>query len=398
MSALSIQSVVDDDIYPPRSGGAQRLFGLARGLAAKHRVRVLCLVPNRNTAAPREQVAGVELLRRKAWHTSVAWRLDRMGLAPLFTAASGHRANSARYHAELGPEGDVLACDLNLAGLLGTSAAPLKVYASQNVEYDRFVASPGRVWRRAYWSERLRALEGGAVRAADLTVTCSDEDAARMRELYGAGPDAVAVVPNGYDETELHAPSEAERQHARAAIGVRPDAHVIVFVGADWGPNREALAFLVQRVMPALARDGAHLLVVGSVGRSLTHTQEAWLRVVGQVPTLTPLLHAAEAGVNPVMSGGGSNVKVPAYLAAGLAVVTTPFGLRGYGPLAQHCVVAEPDALADALRARPQGWHARGEAAPAALREYAWGYLGERLGEIYAARLSGRATTQRGAV
>lgn len=398
MTALRIQSVVDDDVHPPRSGGAQRLFGLARGLAVQHHVRMLCLVPNRNTAAADEQVAGVELRRRKAWHTSVAWRLDRLGLAPLFTAARGHRENAARYHRELGPEGDVLACDLNLAGLLASSTAPLKVYASQNVEYDRFVASSARVWRRAYWSERLRALEGSAVADADLTLTCSDEDAARMGELYGAAADTVAVIPNGYDETELHAPTESERQRARAAIGVREGAQVIVFVGADWGPNREALAYLVKRVMPALARDGAHLLVVGSVGKSLAHQQEAWLRVVGEVPTIAPLLHAAEVGVNPVMSGGGSNVKVPAYLAAGLAVVTTPFGLRGYASLTPHCVVAEPEALADALRARPQGWHARAEAAPAALREYAWGQLGERLGEIYAARLSGRATTQRGAV
>lgn len=394
---MNVQAVVDDDIHPARSGGSQRSFGLARGLAARHAVKVLCLVPNRNTAAASEIVAGVELLRRKAWHTSVAWRLERMGLAPLFTAARGHRANAARYRAVLASEADVLACDLNMAGLLPSSAATLKVYASQNVEYDRFVQGPGRVWRRAYWAQRLLELEGGAVRDAHLTVTCSDEDAARMRELYGVPEGSVAVVPNGYDETELRAPNLAERARARVAIGVREDAYVAVFAGADWGPNREALAGLVQRVMPALARDGLHLLVVGSVGRSLAHTQESWLRVVGEVPEVTPLLHAADVGVNPVTSGGGSNVKVPGYLAAGLAVVTTPFGLRGYAALSSHCVVSEPEALADALRARPIGWNARGEAAPDALGEYAWGRLGAKLGDLYQARLAQRATTQRGA-
>lgn len=394
---MIVQGVVDDDIHPPRSGGAQRLFGLARGLAARHRVRMLCLVPNRNTAAASESVAGVELLRLRAWHTSVAWRLERMGLAPLFTAARGHRANAARYRSALGEPGDVLACDLNLAGLLPSSAAPLKVHTSQNVEYDRFVEGKLRVWRRAYWAERLRALEGAAVRDAHLTVTCSEEDAARMRELYGVPEASVAVVPNGYDETLLHDPTPQERTRARVAIGVREDAYVVAFVGADWGPNREALAHLVRRVMPALAQDGVHLLVVGSVGRSLPHTQEAWLRVVGEVPDLAPLLHAADAGINPVTSGGGSNVKVPAYLAAGLAVVTTPFGMRGYGPLASHCIVTGPENLADALRSRPSGWSARGEEAPEALGEYAWGRLGAKLGELYEARLSQRAATQRGA-
>ncbi|MEO5987875.1 MAG: glycosyltransferase family 4 protein [Candidatus Eisenbacteria bacterium] len=394
---MKVHSVVDTDIHPPRSGGTQRLFGLARGLAARHSVRVLCLVPNRNTAAATETVAGVQLLRRKAWHTSVAWRLDRMGLAPLFNAARGHRANAERYRVALGSEGDVLACDLNLAGMLASGAVPLKVYASQNVEYDRFVQSSARVWRRAYWSERLRALEGAAVRDAHLTVTCSDEDAVRMRDLYGVPEGSVAVIPNGYDETALRPPSPEERARARVAIGVREDAYVVAFVGADWGPNREALAGLVRRVMPALASDGIHLLVVGSVGRSLAHTQESWLRVVGEVPELTPLLHAADAGVNPMIGGGGSNVKVPAYLAAGLAVVTTPFGLRGYPSLSTHCVVVESESLADALRARPRGWNAREEAAPEALGEYAWGRLGEKLGKLYEARLSQRAATEQGA-
>ncbi len=394
---MNIHAAIDDDIHPPHSGGAQRVFGLARGLAARHSVRVLCLVPNRNSAAADETITGVQLLRRKAWHTSVAWRLDRMGLAPLFTAARGHTANAAHYGAELGPEVEVLACDLNLAGMLAPSRAALKVYASQNVEYDRFVSSGARIWRRAYWGERLREIEGAAVREAHLTVTCSNEDATRMRELYGVPEDAVAVIPNGYDETELRAATPEERARARAAIGVREDAYVMVFVGADWGPNREALAALVKNVCPRLAADGVHLLVVGSVARSLAHTQESWLRVVGEVPHLLPLLHAADAGVNPVMSGGGSNVKVPAYLAAGLAVVTTPFGLRGYGALTPHCVVAEWDLLADAVRARPRGWNARGEAAPEALGEYAWSRLGGKLGELYEARASRRALTQRGA-
>lgn len=394
---MNIQWVVDDDIHPPRSGGSQRSFGLARGLAEQHSVRMLCLVPNRNSAPARETVAGVDLLRRKAWHTSVAWRLDRLRLAPLFTAARGHLGNAARYRAQLGDAAQVLMCDLNLAGLLRSSTAPLKVYASQNVEYDRFANSPVRIWRHDSWAERLRRLEGDAVRNASLTVTCSDEDAARMCELYGAPEDAVMVIPNGFDETGLRPPTPAERARARAAIGVREDAEVWVFVGADWGPNREALSWLVREVMPRCAREGAHLLVVGAVGRSLEHRQEAWLRVVGEVPMLAPLLHAADVGLNPVHTGGGSNVKVPAYLAAGLAVVTTPFGLRGYAPLRPLCEVVESDAFADALQAKPRGWHARGESAPEALGEYAWGRLGMKLGKSFEARLSRRATTQRGA-
>ena len=390
---MLIHAAVDNDIHPPRFGGAQRSFGLARGLARQHRVRVLCVVPNRGSGARDESVDRVELLRRKAWHTGVAWRLERLRLAPMFCAESGHRANAARYRAALEPRCDVRSADLHLASLLDADGAGLLVHTSHNVEYDRFRSSAPPVLARGWWAERLRRLEQHAVERADVTVVCSDEDAARMRELYGASDDRLEVIPNGFDETSLWPPSPAERERARAALGVGPDDYVAVFVGADWGPNREALEHLVERVGPALAGSGFRLLVVGSVARALGARRAPWLIAPGESPDLLPLLHAADAGLNPVRAGGGSNVKVPTCLAAGLAVVTTPFGVRGYPPLAPHCVVAELDAFADALRARPRGHAATGAPAPAALADYAWGRLGERLGEAYARRLAARSVT-----
>ncbi len=385
---MLIHTAHDNNIHPARFGGTQRSFGLARGLARRHRVRSLCVVPNRTVAPPEERVSGITILRRKAWQTSVAWRLEQMGLAPLFAAEAAHRANRAAYARALGAGADVLATDLALSGLLESAGGPLRVYASQNVEYDRFVAGAPRLLARARWAGRLRELEAAAVRRADLTVVCTDEDAARMGELHGAAPERLAIVPNGFDETELRAPTAAERERARAALGLGSDEYCAVFVGADWGPNREALAWLADRVMPALSAERFRLLIVGTAGRALAGRREPWLIATGEAPELLPLLHAADAGLNPVMSGGGSNVKVPAYLAAGLAVVTTPFGLRGYAPLSPHCVVTEAEGFADALRTKPAGSAARGEVTPGVLGEYSWGRLGEKLGEIYAARLA----------
>ena len=155
---MLIHAAVDNDIHPPRFGGAQRSFGLARGLARRHAVRVLCVTPNRASGPAEERVEGVELLRRKAWHTSLAWRLERAGIAPLFAAEAGHRANAARYARALGTGADVLAADLNLAALLAAGRAPLRVHTSHNVEYDRFRSSAPSVAGRSRWAERLRRL------------------------------------------------------------------------------------------------------------------------------------------------------------------------------------------------------------------------------------------------
>lgn len=385
---MLIHAAVDNDIHPPRFGGAQRSFGLARGLARRHAVRVLCVTPNRAGGPASERVDGVEILRRKAWHTSLAWRLERARLAPLFAAEAGHRANAARYAAALGRGADVLAADLHLSAMLPLARTALRVHTSHNVEYDRFRSSAPPVALRSRWAEALRRLEQRAVQAAHLTVVCTDEDAARMRELYGVPPERLAVVPNGFDETALAPPTPSGRARARAALGFGDGDYVAAFVGGDWGPNREALALLVDRVLPALAADGVRLLVVGGVGRALRGRREPWLVATGEAPELAPVLHAADCGLNPVLGGGGSNVKLPGYLACGLAVVTTPFGVRGYAPLEPHCVVAPPDGFADALRARPRGLAARGAPPPAALAEYAWGRLGERLGEVCEERLA----------
>ncbi len=387
---MLIHAATDNDIHPPLFGGTQRAFGLYRGLARRHEVHALCVVPNRTAAPAEENVAGVRLLRRKAWYTSLAWRLERARLAPMFTAAYGHAlAARALARAFPGPADAVLA-DLYLAGLFDADPAPLKVYTSHNVELDHFRMTRADVAAPAFWAARLRALEGGAVRRATLTAVCSDEDADRMRELYGVDEAALAVIPNGYDETAVRPPAAAERARARAALGLGADEYAALFVGSDFPHNRAALAWLVDRVMPDLAAGGFRLLVAGSVTRSLTGRREDWLIARPEAPDLAPLLHAADAGLNPVTTGGGSNVKLPTYLAAGLAVVTTPFGLRGYAALRPRVVVAKLEETAEALRARPAGWLARGLAAPPEVAEYAWGRLGERLGEALEVR-GGRA-------
>lgn len=378
---MLIHVATDNDIHPPRFGGTQRTFGLCRGLARRHEVRVLCVVPNRDRAPDEERVAGLTVLRRRVPYTSLAWRLERARLAPLFVAAYGHRRRAPRFAAALGRAPDAVLADLALAGVAQATPGALRVHLAQNVEYDHWRAAGESVAFRGIWAERLRALEAAAVRDADLTVVCSEEDALRMRALYDVPAGRLAIAPNGWDETAIRPAGDAARGAARAALGLTPDDYAALFLASGVPHNRAALRFLVDELMPKLAGDGVRLIVAGAAGRALAGRREPWLANQGEVADLAPLLAAADAGLNPVTAGGGSNVKVPTYLAAGLAVLTTAHGLRGFGALRPHVTLAEPDQLADALRGRPRGWRARAAAPPAELAELAWGRIGERLGE-----------------
>lgn len=387
---MRLLAATDNDIFPPTFGGPQRTFGLLRGLAREHDVRALCVVPNRNAAPAEETAAGVRLRRRRAWYTSLAWRLERMRLAPVHVAAEWHAARAVSLARELGGGADVLLAEINLTGLFGTGLARLEVYASQNVEYDYFRFERRVQLAPGAWARRRREFEARAVARAGLTVTCTDEDAARMRELHGAPSEKLVTVPNGWDETAITAPDAAARARARAAFGFGADDHVALFLGSDVPHNRAAVATLVERVMPALAGTGARLLVAGTVSRMLAGRRESWLVTHPGAVDIAPVLHAADAGLNPVAMGAGSNVKLPTYLAAGLAVVTTPAGLRGYPRLRAHVTCADVDDFAEALRARPLGWNARGEAMPADVRAHAWGELGAALGHELERRLGAR--------
>jgi hypothetical protein len=391
---VTLHLACDNDIFPPFFGATQRLFGLARGIASRMRVRALCVVPNRSRGTAAENVAGIEIRRTRSWHTSLAWWLERARLAPFFTVEAGHRRRAAAYRALLGaepqgpPQGcDVLMCDLALTGMFPGSPATLRVYHAHNVESERWRSVAPRVLGRERWGVTLAELERRAVRESDCCVACTDADAAALRSLHGARD--VIVAENGYDETAI-APAPAEaRACARAMLGIAPDAYVSAFVGGDWAPNHEALAWLVADVMPKLAGEGHVLLAVGAVAERLAGRRERWLVTRRAVPELGAVLAAADAGLNPVTSGGGSNVKLPTYLAAGLAVLSTPFGVRGHGALAGAVTSVERGAFVDALRARPRGWAARGEAPPAALAGYAWGTIGAKLADALAARVAG---------
>jgi hypothetical protein len=162
-----------------------------------------------------------------------------------------------------------------------------------------------------------------------------------------------------------------------------------VFVGSDFAHNRSAVDALFAHVAPALAALAARLFIVGGVGARYAARARAEgagrVHALPEQADLMPWLWGADVGVNPVTTGAGSNVKLATYLAAGLDVVTTPFGLRGFDRLAPFVTQAALEDFAGAL-AQPAPARAGRDAA---LAHYAWDALAARLHAAYVARRAG---------
>jgi len=251
------------------------------------------------------------------------------------------------------------------------------VYAAHNVEKDYAIAASPFYH---LFARQVEDLERRAVRASDLVVACTHADGRRLGALYGE-PKSLAVLPNGYDEREVADANRYGRAQARAELGLRPDELAILFVGGPAVHNRRAARFLEEQVLPAVERP-ARLIIAGRCARP---RREGRVLAVGFVQSLAPLLAAADVAVNPVESGSGSNLKVAEYVAAGLPVVTTTVGLRGYEAFADRVMVAELGGFASAVQARVDIG-----GPPPSITELGWNALGARLHVAYTKLLADR--------
>jgi D-inositol-3-phosphate glycosyltransferase len=105
--------------------------------------------------------------------------------------------------------------------------------------------------------------EAQVVEAADRLVASTDDEAAQLVGLYGADPARIATVAPGVD-LDLFRPGS--REEAKAALGLRPDDVLLLFVGRI--QPLKAPDVLVRAAAELVARDLAlrERLVVAIVG------------------------------------------------------------------------------------------------------------------------------------
>jgi glycosyltransferase involved in cell wall biosynthesis len=353
---------------PADSGGKQRSLAILRRLARRGSV-VLCAFDD--GTADREGLAAMGVEAR-----SVPWTPTRGRTARgLVRTGSGSAARfwdarlAAMVRAAASPPVDVLQVEYaTLAPYLQGVPARLRVLDLHNIESAlaaSYARSTGPLRALPAWGEAvaLRRLERAALRRVNLAVVASGRDQARLPRSRAE----VLLCPNGW-EPGLPLPAAADP--------------VVVFVALlGWRPNVDAAVWLAERVWPLVRRrrPDARLLLVGrSPAPPVQRLACADITVTGTVPDVRPFLARAQVAVAPLLSGGGTRLKVLEALDAGRPVVATRIGVEGLEDLVGHGVVVADtparmsaalcDLLADPDRARALG--ARGRRAVA--DRYAW--------------------------
>jgi len=186
---------------------------------------------------------------------------------------------------------------------------------------------------------------------------CKPDDIACLARRRGS---SVYVVPNGID-----LPSDAGVEDRRSFR--------MIFVGALWyEPNAEALRWFVNDVLPRI-RDvvpEASLIVAGRgpLSEDLPDLlSRPGIELHESPATLDELYARASLSVAPLLTGGGTSIKVLESLAHRVATVATPVAVRGLGlePGRHIAVAASTAAFANAcveLLRMPQAAHEMGVA------------------------------------
>lgn len=381
--------------WPTTSGGKLRQYQLLCRLAERgHRITLLVqskLPLDEDARAHLEPLLErlVYLPRRplKSFRTLLAALVSPL---PLLASVNGHAPAFARRFDELlGESWDVVQIEHSYT--FQPCEVPLRrrhrpfLLSEHNVEstlseitYARLpaLARPFAVldhWRYRRWERHVLAL-------AQRVIALTPADA---RAFSRMAPGKVEIVVNGTD--------------TRAFAGVTPthDAGRVLFIGNyEYMPNVEAVAWMLDEVMPALwvREPQVRLRLCGHALPGLWRSQWPDPRIEwrGFVDDLCSVQRESSVFLAALRDGGGSKLKVLEAMAAGLPLVATAQAMSGLdvhegvhylgGETAEALADALSRVLADARLARRIG-----EAGRAYVREHHdWSRSTDQLEAVYA--------------
>ncbi|MGE0027962.1 MAG: glycosyltransferase family 4 protein [Thermoleophilia bacterium] len=380
---LRVVILAQNSVLPLDNGARIRNFQIFRDVAERHDVHLLLdQVPHRDDLdeLARHGLRPTPLPKpRSRVHAYVAYLGSLLNGAPFDLAVQANpsirrwlRSNAAGIDvvltASIGPT-------LNVPAGLG---APLAI-DTHNIEWRRRESELSIRRGRSRLVHRLgtlgmRRFELSAMRRSRRVYVCSDREA---DELRNAGVGNAVVIPNGVTTTE------------QPPLPDPTGPLTVAFTGdLGYAPNTSAANWLATEIAPVLmGRTGCRVVIAGrGAPDSLRRAaRAAGVDLRSPVPDMRDVLAETHVVLVPLLSGGGTRLKILEAFAAGRPVVTTSLGVEGIdaengrdvviADTAEELVTAAGVLLNDPERRRAVGAAAR----RLVEREYDWRAIGPRL-------------------
>jgi glycosyltransferase involved in cell wall biosynthesis len=253
------------------------------------------------------------------------------------------------------------------------------IYNAHNMEAD-YVASENRSrWINGISTRRISRLENKIVQRSDHILTCSEMDAQRISDLYKKRKKYFKVIHNG-----IHVDRACYR-FGRKDIekffpGILHFQSIAIFSGSDVEHNRSAVRFIIESIASKLSHECAFILK-GQCSRRFRNNKIKNVFIDPSPGNVGPYANICTVALNPIFDGSGTSLKVLDYLANGLPVISTEFGMRGYEDLRPFVTISDANSFAEKILKNPAFLPTTRNA----VKKYTWESAIKMLKDIYLA-------------
>lgn len=327
-------------VYSADSGGQLRLFHLLKRLASRHTITLLSLGGKHHQQKKITPYFTEYILPQTEEFIQHKKTIEKqLGISASDIAFMCHDQSIPEFSeqfAQHAQHADIVVCaQPYVYPLVQRHYQGDIIHESQNVEY---LLKSSMV--KSHHEQLLQTLfetEKQLCQRATLTIACADEDIAKFQQLYQLDSAKYYLLPNGVDIDSTPFLTPTERQHYKHTLGI--EQKIALFVGSGHQPNVDAVNVILDlaRQLPEV-----YFVIVGSVSHYFTAEDEpranndfvipknvAFTGVVSHEQK-SIYLQIADIALNPIQTGSGSNLKLAEYIAAGIPVITTQVGARGY--------------------------------------------------------------------
>ena len=339
---MNILWVKSGSLFPLDSGGKKRTHAMLEEINKRHDVTYLALLAEGQELHPDEMAA--TYAAEKVWlpwreTDKRSWRfpcelLRNFLFSPFPYALAKYRSKPMMNWLEshlVVDRFDLVVCDFLIPApnFIHLKTGVSMILFQHNMEaliWKRLAQSSSNPIKRFYLNGQFRRFaewERLLSRLFDGIITVSEDDSRYAREQYMLD-NVRGHVPTGVD-VDCFAP----RKEILAA------SNVIGFLGSmDWLANIQAVEFFVGEVYPRIRRalPEVRFVVIGrnppKSMRDLAKNDTS-ITVTGSVEDVRPHLKECDLMVVPLLSGGGTRIKILESMAMGVPVVSTTIGAEG---------------------------------------------------------------------
>lgn len=328
--------------YPMNNGSKIRIYNLLRGLSRHHEVTLLSFAdqPGVSPEAPeiRAVCSKVEVVPWREFDPNT-WRarlaiLDPKPRSVVDTFSPGMAGAITRVLSE-GRFDLVIASQLQMAAYYPYFRNVPAVFEELEIGlfHDRAFSADGRIrLRQALTWFKLRTYLSHLLDSFQAVTVASAQERQLLLRNFPGFKKPVETIPNCLNMDEYE------------DIHTEKQANTLIFTGPfKYHANYEAMKWFVGEVFPLVLErvPDAHLIITGD-HQNLPLPSTKNITLAGYVDDVKSLVASSTVGIAPLLSGGGTRLKILEAMALGTPVVATSKGAEGLDARrGEHLLIAD---------------------------------------------------------